>query len=198
LKLESKHTIFLSHSGIQKPFVEQLCKDLEAQNYYPFFDQRSSSLPKGEEFSSLIIDAAKKCQVAVVVLSKEYLSSKWPMLELVEFVSARESKNKNLKLLPLFYKASVQDLSNNLIQNQWMSIWVELVGGDSRVDLEQWAAAVRALRGVNGLSFDKFGNSEVSYRDAIVKEIFTLTPPSLLYETSKIYGGARICKVSLS
>ena len=196
LKLEPKHKIFLSHSGAQKPFVQLLWKDLEAHNHFAFFDQRSDSLPKGEEFAALIIDAAKRCQVAVVVLSEEYLSSKWPMLELVEFIRARKSGNTSLKLLPLFYKASVVDLSNESIEKKWRPRWMERVGTDPRVVLEEWVAAVRELRRVNGLVFDKFGNSEVSYSEGIVKEIFMLSPPDLLYDTSKIFGCDRITQVS--
>lgn len=174
-----------------------MCKYLEAHNVYPFFDQRSDSLPKGKKFSTLILDAARKCRVAVVVLSEEYLSSKWPMLELAEFVRARGSENKNLDLLPLFYKASVGDLSDESIKNKWRPRWMKLVGSDdARVDLEDWTRALRVLRGINGLSFDKFGNSKESYRDAVVKEIFRLAPPDLLYDTSKIFGWSRICEVS--
>lgn len=111
-ELDSKHKVFLSHSGVEKPFVGKLCKLLEEHNHYPFFDQRSDSLPKGKKFAGLIIEAAKTCQVAVVVLSEDYLSSKWPMTELAEFVWARKSGNKNLNLPPLFYKASASFLQS--------------------------------------------------------------------------------------
>lgn len=105
-------------------------------------------MPKGEKFPTLIFDAAKKCQVAVVVLSTEYLSSRWPMLELVEFVRARR-ENKSLKLFPLIYKAKVDDLSDESILIKWRPKWMKVAGGDSRVNLDDWAAAVRELRGVN-------------------------------------------------
>lgn len=36
------HNIFLSHSGAQKNFVEQLCEDLQRAKQSPFFDK---SLP---------------------------------------------------------------------------------------------------------------------------------------------------------
>ena len=195
-KLEPKHKIFLSHSGAQKPFVEQLCKDLEACNHFAFFDQRPTSLPKGEKFAALIIDAAQRCQVAVVVLSEMYLSSKWPMLELVEFVRAMKSGNKSLRLLPLFYKASVVDLSDESIENKWRPRWMKLAETDQRLDIEEWAAAVRELRRVNSLPFDKFGNSEVLYREAIVKEIFMLSPPDFLHDISEIFGCDRLTRVS--
>lgn len=87
-QLDPKHKVFLSHSGKQKPFVRKLHKLLKQHCFNPFFDQDSDSLPKGKKFASLIIEAAKICQVAVVVFSEDYLSSKWPMIELEKFVWA--------------------------------------------------------------------------------------------------------------
>ena len=49
VELKPKHTIFMSHSGAQKNFVEQLCEDLIRAKQAPFFDKRPDSLPKGEK-----------------------------------------------------------------------------------------------------------------------------------------------------
>lgn len=194
-ELETKHRIFLSHSGAQKPFVEQLCENLDGQSQYAFFDQRDDSLPKGKKFALLILDAAKKCEVAVVVLSREYLTSKWPMLELAEFVRAMGSENKSLTLLPLFYQASVEDLSDKSIEEKWRPVWKKRFGSDSRVNLEKWAAAIRELRRVNGPRLEQYGSSEVKYRAAIAKIIFRLAPPDFPYHTSNVFGGGRICEI---
>jgi len=96
-----EHTIFLSHNGHDKPFVERLCEELKCLNYSPFFDQNSDSLPKGERFPPHLFKVAKQCLLAMIVLSERYLTSKWPMLELTAFVKARKRKNRNMKLLPL-------------------------------------------------------------------------------------------------
>jgi len=91
--------VFLSHSGAQKPFVQELLADLKAENHCPFYDDEESSLPKGEHFVPRILKAARHCRL---VLSEEFLTSKWPMIELVEFVKVRKNDNKGLKLLPLY------------------------------------------------------------------------------------------------
>lgn len=108
-ELLPKHTIFLSHSGKDKPFVEQLHKDLESVNQYSFFDQNSHSLPIGARFPRLIFEAAKQCVVAVVVLSPAYLESKWPMLELIAFVESMKAGHR-INLVPLFYKLTPDDI----------------------------------------------------------------------------------------
>ena len=100
--LRPDHKIFVSHSGAQKKFVRKLCRDLEKCYHFAFFDERDSSLPKGERFPELILRAAGQCRMAVVVVSEEYFVSKWPMIELHAFVQARLRSNPDLKILPVF------------------------------------------------------------------------------------------------
>lgn len=113
------HEVFLSHAGKQKPFVFDLYQDFKnwprCPRIDPFFDQRNKSLPKGEEFPVRIFNAARKCVVAVVILSKEYVTSKWPMLELLTFVEAQKFTNPDLKLLPVFYD-NLPTLASRIIQ----------------------------------------------------------------------------------
>lgn len=157
---EVKHKIFISHSGAQKDFAEQLCLDLERRGFiFPFFDQRHHSLPKGKYFVPLIKEAAPHCLVAVILLSEDFLCSKWPMIELAEFHGAQQAENQRLNMLPLFYKLSVKDLGERAVEERWMPTWRQLASGDERIDVHKWSAAVRALRKVNGLVFGQEGPS---------------------------------------
>ncbi|KAG0561338.1 hypothetical protein KC19_9G056700 [Ceratodon purpureus] len=192
-----KHKVFLSHSGAQKEFVEQLCVDLEARAYiFPFFDQRHHSLPKGKDFVPFIKEAAQLCHVAVIVLSEKYLCSKWPMIELAEFHAAQQAGNQQLYMLPVFYKLAVDDLDDRAIEDRWMPRWRQLAKDDRRIDVEKWGAAVRALRKANGLVFGKHSTTEVGYRKEIVQSIFRLSPPDLLYGSSReMVGYDRMCEI---
>jgi hypothetical protein len=192
-----KHQLFLSHAGAQKDFVAQLYVDLEARGYFStFFDQSEQSLPKGKDFAPLIKEAAQLCEVAVVVLSEEFLCSKWPMIELAEFHAAQLAGNQRLNMLPLFYKLSVDDLRDRSIEDRWMPKWREYANDDKRIDVAKWNAAVRALRKVNGVIFHKNAMSEVAYRKDVVRSIFKLSPPELLYGSSRdMLGYSRICQV---
>ena len=192
-----KHQIFLSHAGAQKDFVAQLYVDLEARGYFfPFFDQSEQSLPKGKDFAPLIKEATQLCEVALVVMSEEFLCSKWPMIELAEFHGAQQAGNQHLNMLPLFYKLSVDDLRDGSIEDRWMPKWREYANDDKRIDVAKWSAAVRALRKVNGVIFHKKAMSEVAYRKDVVRSIFRLSPPELLYGSSRdMLGYSRICQV---
>lgn len=181
--------------------MEQLCVDLEAQGYvFPFFDQRCYSLPKGKDFVPLITAAAQQCHVAVIVLSEEFLSSKWPMIELTEFHAAQQAaKNvasRQLNMLPLFFKLQTKDLDDEVIKDRWMPIWRKHEKNDAakRIDVHKWYEAVTALKATNGLIFQE---SEVQYRKVVVQSIMKLSPPDLLNGSSRsVVGYDRLCEVS--
>ncbi|KAG0590564.1 hypothetical protein KC19_1G109900 [Ceratodon purpureus] len=114
--LERKHKVFLSHSGAQKAFVEHLCLELEAHCRYPFFDKRHNSLPIGENFPQHIFDAIQQCYVGVVILSEEFFTSKWPMMELMAMVEEIGKRKSNLKIFPVFFGTTLKEFDNPINQ----------------------------------------------------------------------------------
>ncbi|GLJ42312.1 hypothetical protein SUGI_0876010 [Cryptomeria japonica] len=183
--------VFLSHSGKQKNFVRQLYRDLTNQGVSCFFDQNSESLPVGEDFPSRIFEAAKTCKVAVLLLSMDFLLSKWPMLELSTFVETRDKcQNPNLKILPLFFQISPDALKTITPDDEK---WKELEKSEEK--RAEWHQALSAIRRINGLKFIE-GNDEVKFRDEIVKEIWRILPtPSPRYHVSCMQGQVRMCQV---
>lgn len=171
--------VFLSHSGTQNDFVRQLHRDLTRQHVSCFFDEDQNSLPLAQRFPPLIFRAAETCKIAVLVLSKEFVRSKWPMLELSAFISAMNSeKNPNLKLLPIFFMITPKELSQITKDSpEWDTLGVS---NDTR---DKWHVALKVVRSINGLSFSQ-GGDEVQLRDKVVKEICFLlnriNPPQLL------------------
>ena len=82
--------------------MEQLNVDLSKVHHFgTFFDKDDASLPKGEQFPQKIFDAAKQCELTIVVVSSDYFMRKWPMLELASFVEAQKTRPE-LKILPVF------------------------------------------------------------------------------------------------
>ncbi|KAG0600824.1 hypothetical protein M758_11G063300 [Ceratodon purpureus] len=193
-KLQPKHKIFLSHSGAQKDFVEQLCEDLERFHHFPFFDKREGSLPKGERFPELIFQAAKQCGVAVVVVSEEFFTrTKWPMLELDAFVKAQKERNGYPRILPLFFKLSRSQCRESARRELWLKVWRGWARGDSKIVVEDWVNALNVFGPINGLEYRSEG--EVSYRKAARSAIIRLVPPDLQFDTTSYQGSERFCKV---
>lgn len=195
--LQSNHKIFLSHSGAQKDFVEQLCGDLERRHHFPFFDKRSSSLPKGERFPELILEAAQQCEMAVVVVSEEYFMSKWPMIELHAFVQARLKSNTKLKILPLFYGLSVKEFGNKWKRGQWFQIWEDWAKVDSRINIDEWKDSVKVMASFNGIEYNPNTTTSVAYREDIVANICKEVLADIMWDDSHVQGRSKLCQVLL-
>ena len=175
---QSKHKIFLSHSGADKTFVRHLCEHLERVHHFPFFDVRDDSLPKGKKFPQLIFQAAQQCQLAILVVSEDFFTSKWPMLELASFVEAQTSNNPRLEILPLFYGLTVAQLREPGRQDRWFKEWEKLAGSDTsgRICTSKWKAALKVVGTSNGLEFAVYGQNEVEYIKKIVATTCILVP----------------------
>lgn len=167
--------------------MEQLYWDLENRGHTVFFDKNLDSLPKGREFPELIVQEAMHCEVAVVVLSYEYLTSKWPMLELMAFVEAQ--RTRKLYILPVFYKLNVEDLKD---MERWKWEWQRL----GALDALKCEKALTVLARINGEQFSEYGNSEVRYRKAIVASLYHLSRPYLKYCSPPMVGRSRLRQVS--
>lgn len=195
VELSPKHRIFISYSGAQRPFAEQLCEDLENAGYFPFFDRRPESLPKGEKFPDLIKEAASQCHLAVVVLSMDYLLSKWPMIELITFVrtiTLADCEGANLKILPLFYKVEVEVLKRE--HDRIVSVWEERAKKDKRLhDPSHCGEALRFIASINGEVFARV--SELVYRREVVASVCKLIPPDVRFDVSAMQGRDRLCDV---
>ncbi|KAG0606280.1 hypothetical protein M758_9G128300 [Ceratodon purpureus] len=194
---QPKHKIFLSHSGEQKYFVENLCENLEDHHRFPFLDIRPRCLPKGEKFPQHIFEAAQQCSLAVVVVSEEYFTSKWPMIELVEFVRAKKSgRNPNLKILPLFMELSVSDFCDQTRQEGWFRKWSEWAEADSsRIDVAEWKEALKEVKAFNGMQFHQDVRKLASYQKNVVQTICKLVSPDVKWYDAHVQGGSNICMV---
>jgi hypothetical protein len=192
---DPKHKIFLSHSGAQKDFTEQLCEDLNRVHHYPFFDKRPDSLPKGEKFPERILEAAKQCRVAVLVLSKEFFTrSKWPMIELSAFVQAQESTNRTLRILPLFLDLRMSQMEDASMRGEWGKVWQSWAEKDPRIVVRDWEHAVAKIPGgINAMEYR--GEGHVEFRKKVVAAVCKLVPPDVKWDVSHVRSVERLCKV---
>ena len=195
--LEPYHKIFLSHSGAQKEFVDQLCVDLERRHRFPFYDKRDSSLPKGERDPNLIKAAVAQCEMMVVVVSKKYFTSKWPMIELNGFVQATKGKDNSKRILPLFYGLNVDEFSNSKLQEKWFEKWETMAKVDDRIKVGEWKDSLKWLGSSNGFVYDRSSKEVVAYRKEIVSSICKAIPPYIQYDESHVQGRSRLCQVIL-
>lgn len=120
--------------------MEQLSEDLEKYQCFPFFDKCSLSLLKGKKYVELILKATQQCQMAVVVVSKEYFASKWPMIDLHAFVQALKSNSK-LEILLLFLGLSILEFQDQTRLERWFNMWEGWAKIDERIIINEWKDA---------------------------------------------------------
>ncbi|KAG0606394.1 hypothetical protein M758_9G137800 [Ceratodon purpureus] len=194
-ELEPKHKVFLSHSGVQKNFTEQLCLDLERLQYCPFFDKRPESLPKGQKFPELIFQAAQQCRVAVLILSEEFFTkTKWPMLELEAFVQSQNKNPQRIAILPVYLGLSRDECTKNETRRlNWVSVWQNWAEDDKRIDVSKWERALKVLSPSNGIEYVQ-SLGEVALREQIVSAVRRLVPPENTWSATRVQSRTRIYK----
>ena len=94
-------SIFLSHSSVDKPFVEKLAKDLTHMGVDAWFDKWEIKV--GESITWKIEDGIRENEYFGIVLSPEALQSEWVKSE----ISAgwiKQMQTKKILVLPIYYR----------------------------------------------------------------------------------------------
>ncbi|KAF5471286.1 hypothetical protein F2P56_011729 [Juglans regia] len=106
-----KHEVFLSFYGkdTRTSFTDHLYADLKRKGILVFRDDEA--LQRGEDISKALRKAIQKSQYGIVILSKNYTSSKWCLRELAEIVEW-EKNTKLIKIIPIFYYVDPSDVRN--------------------------------------------------------------------------------------
>lgn len=93
---------FVSHAGEDKQFARSLLDAIEAANVAAFFDDDMvMGTPAEREMTTRAADADQ----GLVILSRPFLTKKWPMRELTLFVEAK------IKIRPLYYGVNPNQLN---------------------------------------------------------------------------------------
>lgn len=99
---EKYHGIFLSHTGVDKPFVRQLRKDLLAHGV-PRVWLDEAEIEIGDSLIAKIDEGMKLSRYIAVVLSKKSIDAPWVKKEL-DLAMNREISTGEVVLLPLLYE----------------------------------------------------------------------------------------------
>lgn len=192
--LEATHNIFLSYSGAQAGFTEQLFVELKRLDRHPFFDKdRKYSLPIGKDFPPLLFKAIEQCQVGVVILSEEYFTrSTWPMTELATMA---KRKDEGFLFIPVYLRISRSECRNLENQRRWLKTWKQWAKSDKRINIEEWKQALTLFGPKNGLIYAE-RSSEVKFREEIVEAVCREVPPATRWYDSDVRAKSRFCKVS--
>ena len=103
-----KYDVFLSFRGedTRNNFTDHLYATLQCKGIFTFRDEEE--LERGESISPALLKAIEESRFAIIILSKNYVSSSWCMEELAKIVRCR--KETGLTILPIFYYVSPSDV----------------------------------------------------------------------------------------
>ncbi|XP_039162898.1 disease resistance protein RUN1-like [Eucalyptus grandis] len=105
------YDVFLSFRGsdTRKEFADHLYHSLDKAGIVPVFVFRDDkSIPIGEEFGPRILDAIARSKILILIISKNYASSKWCLRELIHIMD--HAKSTSHIVLPIFYKVDPSDV----------------------------------------------------------------------------------------
>ncbi|KAL3355269.1 hypothetical protein AABB24_019372 [Solanum stoloniferum] len=106
-----KYNVFLSFRGedTHKTFMGHLYQGLRNRGIFTF--QGDKKLERGVSIQEELLKAIKEFQVALIVFSKNYATSRWCLNELVKIMECKEENGQTV--IPVFY-----DVDPSHVQNQ--------------------------------------------------------------------------------
>ena len=143
-----KYDVFLSFRGpdTRNNFTDHLYDWLKQVGIPTFRDDEK--LEQGTEINSGLQRAIDESKIAVVVLSKQYASSRWCLIELAKIVECMDKKK--LTVLPVFHYVDPSD-----VRNQRGSFAEAFAEHENRFkekidDVKTWRAALTAVANLSG------------------------------------------------
>ena len=146
-----KYDVFLSfcRDDICKNFKDHLYIALRQKGIITFRDDDDEILEQGKYISSQILKAIEESKYAIIVLSRNYASSKWCLIELAKVVECM--KDNGLTVLPVFYHVDPSD-----VRNQTGTALVEGFAKHTRnpkinkEDVQAWKDALKEVGNISG------------------------------------------------
>ncbi|KAL4642426.1 hypothetical protein ACB092_02G017200 [Castanea dentata] len=144
-----KYDAFLSFCGVdtRKNFTDHLYTALKQKGITTFRDDEE--LERGKYINSELLKAIEESKYAIIVLSRNYASSKWCLIELAKIVECM--KDNGLTVLPVFYHVDSSD-----VRNQTGTTLIEAFAKHTRnpkinkEDVQAWKAALKEVGNISG------------------------------------------------
>ncbi|XP_039038883.1 disease resistance protein RUN1-like isoform X2 [Hibiscus syriacus] len=164
------HHVFLSFRGedTRLNFTPHLLKALEAKGMSVFFDEKK--LKKGEELLPALSQEIAASKLSLIVLSKDYASSKSCLAELSEIMDRKRTHGQIV--LPIFYHVNLSD-----VQNIDGSFKISFDDHESKGldQVQQWKKAFAEIGKLKGWHIEgcKSDRDETEYIEDIVNNVNT-------------------------
>ena len=143
-----KYDVFLSFRGedTRKRFTDHLYTALKQKGISTFKD--NEKLKQGTLIAPELLKAIKKSRFAVIILSRDYASSKWCLIELTKIIECMEKTG--LVVLPVFHYVDPSDVRNHRGTFAEAFDRYEESFKDNMGNVETWKAALTKVANLSG------------------------------------------------
>ncbi|TYI08182.1 hypothetical protein ES332_A10G280600v1 [Gossypium tomentosum] len=166
-----KHQVFLSFRGedTRFNFTAHLLKALKDTGLNVFFDEEK--LEKGEQLSHVLSQAIASSNLSILVLSKDYASSKSCLAELSDIMDRKRNPTDKHIVLPIFYHVDPSDVRN--IGGTFKTSFQEHESKRPIEDVKRWKAGFAEIGALKGWHIEggKFDRSETEYIKDVVEYV---------------------------
>ncbi|WZZ09334.1 hypothetical protein YC2023_095255 [Brassica napus] len=157
------HDVFPSFRGedVRIGFLSHIQKEFKRKGITPFID---NEIRRGESIGPELIKAVRGSKIAIVLLSKNYASSKWCLDELVEIMKCKEELGQTV--IPVFYKVDPSDVKK--LRGYFGKVFEKTCEGKSKEDTEKWRHALEKVATIAGYDSRTWDNEA-----AMIEQIAT-------------------------
>ncbi|XP_019433712.1 PREDICTED: TMV resistance protein N-like [Lupinus angustifolius] len=154
---KKKYDVFISFRGedTRKSFISHLHSELCKANIKAYVDE---NLKKGDELWPALSQAILNSDMAIVIFSKTYASSKWCLNELVKILQCRSSESHRQVVLPVFYRVDPSHVRNqsgcyrealSKFERNYQKLYIQK-------KMPQWKKALREAGNISGWDSSNF------------------------------------------
>ena len=149
-----KYDVFISFRGsdIRYGFLSHLLKALHREKIEAYVDYK---LKEGNELLPALFTAIEESQIALIIFSKDYASSKWCLEELVKITECM-MKNGQI-VVPIFYNVDPSDVRHQKGCYKNAFAKHEKLFNGNTMNVEKWRTTLKKVASLSGFHSTNFG-----------------------------------------
>ncbi|CAL9237576.1 unnamed protein product [Arabidopsis halleri] len=161
-----RYPVFASFHGpdVRKTFLSHLRKQFSDNAIMMYDDQ---GIERSQIISPSLMQAIRESRISIVVLSKNYASSRWCLDELVEILKCKEDLGKIV--MTIFYDVDPSDVRKQT--GEFGSVFKETCACISKEESERWSKALNDVGNIAGEHFLNW-NTEANMIEKIARDVF--------------------------
>uniref|UniRef100_M4CPF6 ADP-ribosyl cyclase/cyclic ADP-ribose hydrolase n=1 Tax=Brassica campestris TaxID=3711 RepID=M4CPF6_BRACM len=147
------HDVFPSFRGedVRRDFFSHIQREFERKGITPFID---NEIKRGESIGPELIRAIRGSKIAIILLSRNYASSKWCLDELVEIMKCREEFGQTV--MAIFHKVDPSDVKK--LTGDFGKFFKKTCAGKAKDCIERWRQALAKVATIAGYHSSNWDN----------------------------------------